>query len=573
MKSINRKKSLISFIWLLLTVFFLNQLPGLSADNTVNKPIIREQPLKNVLTQDFRMNNLDRKMYSMENIFNAFPESATIDLTLRDVDLASVLRIIAKEGGKNIIIDKSIQGTISAELKKVSLNEAMQTILTGEELEARVDGDTIFVASRPSMATKGLNRKFVKAFKLNNSNAVDVAKILEASIFNKGYRVNSEGLLGQPGSVMQAVSNPNSVQTTVPNDESFSSSQATTGQSNLVDGKTIRGKIEKLSPGDGFNDSGKLASQIKLQSITSTFDKIDINNNDGGAIVIPDTRTNSLLIAGLQEDINLAEQTIKYLDRALSQVSLKVSLIEINKNDTDNLGLSFSTRDGKSYAGFNSPANSDLTVTPRGMTGVGTATNQSSFMFSNSNLSNIASNWAFQLNALVQKNKAKILANPNVLALDGSESLVKITDQIVSRMTVTSQATTGTVVETPEFADVGIVLNILPKIGNDGYVTMRIRPSITASLGKAEGLTTGFANLISTREVLIQDVRVKSGETLAIAGLMRENEVEQIGKLPYASNLPIFGKLFTNRTKNRTKTELIILITPKIVSNMAESAN
>ena len=111
---------------------------------------------------------------------------------LKDIDLPSVLRILAKQGGKNIIIDESVQGSISAELKNVSLNEAMQTILSSRELEARVQGNTVFVASRAAMAKKGLNRRYIKAFKLNNANAVDVAKLLEASIFNKGYAVDDK---------------------------------------------------------------------------------------------------------------------------------------------------------------------------------------------------------------------------------------------------------------------------------------------------------------------------------------------------------------------------------------------
>ncbi len=144
---------------------------------------------------------IDKEFMHLESGFNAFAQEATIDLILRDTDVASILRIIAKEGDMNIVIDNSVMGVITAELKNISLNEAMQIILTSEELEARVSNNTIFVASRPVMAKKGLNRRYIKTFKLNNSDPVFIADILRASIFNKGYKVNETSA----GSALQAV--------------------------------------------------------------------------------------------------------------------------------------------------------------------------------------------------------------------------------------------------------------------------------------------------------------------------------------------------------------------------------
>ena len=596
MKFISPARVYISLTWLVLSVFFMHQLPGLTQENQQNNSInpavtkVNNQSVDNINVEELRnalrqnkiypqslpQASLEKQMYSMESKFTVFPEDATIDLTLRDIDLPSVLRILAKEGQKNIIIDKSVQGTVSAELKNVSLNEAMQTILTSEELEARINGDTIYVASRPAMALKGLNRKYIKAFKLNNANAVDVAKLLEASIFNKGYKLKSGSSsssapsgMAHSGMSMQAIASPESYSNSSPNSaQSYPSSygqqsgnnyvnndnsarQAPVSQSTLLETKTIRGKVEKLNPGDGFSDASKLASEIKLQNITSTIDKIDVSNNDNGAIVIPDTRTNSLLIAGLQEDIALAGTAIKYLDKPLPQVSIDVSLLEIDKTDTNNLGLNASAVAGKWTVGFT--PNATGSSTPGSLT--------------YNTVKTISDNLSATITALIQHNKAKLLANPNVLALDGSESLIKITNQIVSKMTVTSQAQTGSIMYDPTLADVGIVLNILPKISEDGYVTMRLRPSITTALAQVSVDTQGeFVTPISTREVLMQDVRVKSGQTFAIAGLLNDSETDSIGKLPYISDVPILGKLFTNTSKIHTKTELIILITPKIIS-------
>ena len=100
---------------------------------------------------------------------------------------------------------------------------------------------------------------------------------------------------------------------------------------------------------------------------------------------------------------------------------------------------------------------------------------------------------------------------------------------------------------------------------------MKIRPSITTFLKQVTFGADGYANLISTREVILQDTRVKAGETLAIGGLIKDSEIKDISRIPFIGDLPIFGKLFTNKSLDHTKTELVILITPKLISDIANN--
>lgn len=493
------------------------------------------------------------KIMSLQTEMNVFPKTQMTNLILRETDVQSVLRILAKEGKKNIVLDDSVKGVINADLKNITLNQAFQSILTSQELEARVDGSTIFVGSRPAMARKGLNRKYIKAFKLDNSNAVNVAKLLEASIFNTGYKIDQTQQQQQTSSQPSTVP---AVQTTQPGQAPAAASTipatitgSTTGQSTVTDSKTIRGRVEEISAGMGFGDAGALASQIKIQSVASADQDIAVSNNDGGAIVIPDTRTNSILVCGLKEDIQLAAEAIKYLDKKLPQVRIEVSLVELKNNKNNTYKLTLGGQSGKYSSGFNTDT-------------------------ANPNLNQIGANTlsklSDQINAKIQYSletgNAKLLANPTVMALDGSESLIKITDQIVSRMTVTT-STQGVITYSPELADIGIVLNILPKISTDGSITMRVRPSITTPLEKVT-IGDGFATLISTREVILQDARVKSGETLEIAGLIKDQDIQKFYKIPVASDLPIFGQLFTNRSIDKTKSDLIILIKPTIIDDV-----
>ncbi len=510
---------------------------------------------KNLIMRDEAKLTLEKikadNLISLESNFKEFPEDLTINLVLRDIDVASILRILAKEGGKNIVIDESVRGYISAELNDISLNEAMQIILTSEELETRVTNDTIFVASRPAMSKKGLSRRVIKTFKLNNANPVYVAQMLEASVFNKGYNVDEAA----SGGIFQAVAS----------EEAEVEEGSSTGQSVLSSGKTINGKVEALVPGSAFGNAGKLASTIEIQHYRASTQAITVSNNDGGAIVIPDTRTNSVLVAGLQSDILIAEQTINYLDQPLKQVAIEVSLIELKKDDTSDLGFYTASQSGKFSGGFNA-----VTGEFSGYD-FSSVANQAGITLNT--VSSISDEIALKLKALVVNQKAKLIANPKILALNGSESIIKITDQVVSSIETT--VTQTAVTYNAELSDVGIVLNILPKISDNDFVTMRIRPSITTPLPQiviGEFQNGGAAiqvTPISTREVIIQDVRVKSGETLAIAGLTKEKDVEKISKIPVLGDIPVIGKLFRSTEYQREKNELIILITPIILNDIA----
>jgi len=528
---------------------------------TIKEGSISDMAKENIVQKlQSRMNSslqtrIDREILELEGGFDAFPEEARIDLTLKDVDVASILRIVAKEGGMNIVIDESVMGFISAELKDISLNEAMQTILVSEELEARVSNNTIFVASRPVMAKRGLNRRFIKTFKLNNSDAVYISDILRASIFNKGYKVKQDDAVG--GSALAALpAAPGIAQT----EEEGSS----TGKSDLINSKIIKGKVETLQASEGFGNAGELASNIKIQHAVAKTGDIQVDNNDGGAIVIPDTRTNSILVAGLKKDILLAEEAIKYLDKPLRQVAIEVSLLELKKDDSKDLGISANMQGGKTSGGFNTPAS-----TFTGLSEFASSANQSGIMLNT--VGSLADEVAVKLNAMIYNEEAKLLANPTIVALSGSESIIKITEQIVNKVdtTISDGVTTYSV----DLADVGIVLNILPKIGDDNSITMRIRPSITNSLPIQTIGSVGGTNIeitpISTREVILQDVRVKSGDTLSIAGLLKEKDTDKVGKVPLFGSIPVIGRLFSNTEFDHEKTELIILITPTIIEDIA----
>ncbi|MCA9815619.1 MAG: secretin and TonB N-terminal domain-containing protein, partial [Cyanobacteria bacterium HKST-UBA01] len=121
--------------------------------------------------------------------FKLFAQQSLIHhLSFRDTPVREVISEIARRGKLNIIIDKSVNGKVTGELRDVTLNEAMDSVLASAGLESRkLDGNTVMVGTMQAMVEKGLNRPVARAFKLSYAHPYDVAMILQASVFNRGY--------------------------------------------------------------------------------------------------------------------------------------------------------------------------------------------------------------------------------------------------------------------------------------------------------------------------------------------------------------------------------------------------
>jgi type II secretory pathway component GspD/PulD (secretin) len=407
-----------------------------------------------------------------------------------------------------------------------------------------------------------------KTFYLSNANAVDIATMLASSIFNDGTASVKVG--GASGG------------------SSTGSSSGGAGGAAAMP-STLRIEKQDIQEGSGINSFGGgssggssgasagLSSTVTLRGVVKSSDTMSISPE--GPLIIPDTRQNSVTIMGTSEQIAQAEALIPTLDAQLPQVAIEASLIEItatgNKQFTPQVGIS----DGQMQSGFNnSPVegigNSSGATVPGGTGLIGMRTvdpsDTSSFartgmVFSTNPLSK-QSDYLLQLRSLVSNNKAKILANPTVVAAHDTESIISIVDEIVRRVT-TQIDPSGFSTQTVEIGEAGIVMDILPKIGEDGTISMRLRPSVTSVLNQTEDSAGNIITLLSKRDMLTQNVRVNDGQTLVIGGLIQERTTARDDKLPLGGDLPIVGAMFRASQKNNTRSELVLLITPHIINN------
>jgi len=168
------------------------------------------------------------------------------------------------------------------------------------------------------------------------------------------------------------------------------------------------------------------------------------------------------------------------------------------------------------------------------------------------------------LDFIKSRGNSKLLSNPRVTTLDNETATMDVTTiipiQTVNRL---SQSDLTQDIVTFQDKEVGISLRVTPRINDDSILTLQINPIVEEIIGYAG--TSDNQKPITSHRAVTTNVTVKNGETVALGGLIRESDIHNEDKLFFFGYLPIIGRLFNHKTTEHQTTELLILITPKIL--------
>jgi type II secretory pathway component GspD/PulD (secretin) len=167
-----------------------------------------------------------------------------------------------------------------------------------------------------------------------------------------------------------------------------------------------------------------------------------------------------------------------------------------------------------------------------------------------------------RLQFLETEGKAKVLATPAVTVLDRKPANIQIIEHTVIGTKITRQESTLDLInQEPIYADVGVTLTVLPKIHPDNTITLDVMPSVsTAAKSRFFSDFVDTFNRTATTTVIADD-----GETIAIGGLLRNQAQETLHKVPYISDIPLLGYLFTHKDIVNTKSNLVLFLTPHLL--------
>ncbi|MEM0952095.1 MAG: hypothetical protein AAGI66_08145 [Cyanobacteria bacterium P01_H01_bin.74] len=405
----------------------------------------------------------------------------------------------------------------------------------------------------------------MKTWRLSQANALDVASLLSASLFNEGQPALIIGGAGGAGGGAAA-----------------GGAAAGGGAGGGIGGAmgigmlpaTLQVTAETIEEGTGTSDSNQSSSEDGDEGIindvtlrTRVQETQTLQVAPTGPILLPDTRLNTITLLGTAEQIAMAESLMPTFDRKVPQVALDVALIELR--DTNRKELGFSSAGSLGDLSFGSNNSNSNTLTNQIFSGtIGRTTNANTpleniFRFS-TNPNVVSSQFAYQLNALASKNKVELLANPTVITTSDNETLISIVDEIIISTSVV-QGTIGSPTFTNNIGEAGIILNLLPKVGANNTISLRVRPLVSAVSGTEEDRFGNLITLLSKREAMSQNVQLQDGETFFMGGLINDTNTKTVSSNPVLANLPIVGALARNTNNTKQRSELVIMITPHIL--------
>lgn len=308
---------------------------------------------------------------------------------------------------------------------------------------------------------------------------------------------------------------------------------------------------------ESFHLSFLAASEAK-QLLSKTISKQgDIQINEA---------TNSLVIVDVPENLEKIKQILAQIDVAPIQVLIEAKIVDIEFKDYENIGTIInSTFDAKGTSGVTSGGTSGGTGgnLSNAAQSVGLATNLGGPSLNvpgnQIHVTPTFKNFSLdvQIDALVQQNKAHILATPSIATLNGKEAKIIIGEHYPYLETTQTQA--GNVQTSTQFVDVGTTLKVTPMVSPDGWITMKIHPEVSSVIN---ALSAGPE--ISTREA-DSTIRVRDNETIIIGGLINKIDNRTKSGIPFLRSIPVIGWMFSNRSSDKEDTELIVFITPHII--------
>lgn len=264
------------------------------------------------------------------------------------------------------------------------------------------------------------------------------------------------------------------------------------------------------------------------------------------AKVAADTSRNALVVRATRDEHAEIAHLLRDLDTAARQVMLEATIAEVTLNDELDAGVRWYLQSGDLATTFSDFASGAVTGRFPGFSAVLRGTDA-----------------GIALSALASVTDVKVISSPTLVVVDNQEGILQIGDEVPIATQTASQALDDSIVLTQvEYRDTGIILRVRPRIGAHGRVNLQIEQEVSdVSSTRTSGIDSPT---ISTRRIQTNAI-LSDGQTLTLGGLVQEQDNESRGEVPGLGRIPGVGGLFRSKTSRRGRTELLILIRPRVI--------
>jgi general secretion pathway protein D len=270
--------------------------------------------------------------------------------------------------------------------------------------------------------------------------------------------------------------------------------------------------------------------------------------------IIPDPQNNSLLIYGTPQEIATVQSMLHKVDIMPLQVRIDAVIAEVDLNDALQYGTQFYFNQGINAAlSFGAAANTFSTLSP-GFTIGG------------------RSGKGFALQALQAVTKVNVLSSPQLLVLDNQSARLQV-GNLVPYQTGSAQSTltsTASIVSTIDYRETGVIMEVTPRVNSNGLVTLDIAQEVSG-VDNSAPTTSGINSPTFTERAVQSRVVVQDGQTIGLAGLISDSDSRGNQGIPWLKDIPILGILAGQQNNSRTRTELLVLLTPHVVHDARDA--
>jgi len=294
---------------------------------------------------------------------------------------------------------------------------------------------------------------------------------------------------------------------------------------------------------NGFNGATNNGAAAPGAGVTSV-------NLGNGIRVMADEINNAILVYGTRNDYEKIESALRRLDVPPVQVLIEASIIEVTLSNDLQYGLQWAFND-KPRGGLT--GSGILSSVAGGVLGAASA----GFSYS---MSNSLGNVRAVLTALADRSLLNVISSPSLMVLDNNTATIAVGNQqpIQSGQTI---STGGNISSNITYKDTGVTLAVTPTVNAGNVVTLQIAQGVT-DVGQIDTATGQRAFL---QRQINSKVAIRSGETLVLGGLIRENATSGNSGIPGLIDIPLIGGLFGSVNKSKTRTELLVVITPRVI--------
>lgn len=515
-------------------------------------------------------------------------EKAKISLEIKGMDILDVLKLLAKKSGLNIVAGRNVRGNVTIFLRDVEIWDALLIILETYDLAYERKGLMIKVMTDADYqrlhGTPFHDIRTVKFVLLDHAKAGEVSQELNL-IKTKIGKI----IINDRTNMLVLIDTPAGIEAMTTVISEFDIPVATkVFELEYTDVLSIEEKIKDL-----LSATGKLTLDISTNKIIVTDSAMNVNSieklvreydvatklvtrmyhlnyaifseveekvadiltKDIGKIV-SDERTSTITVTDLMINIPRVDNLVRILDQKEKQVMIDAKIIQVQLNDEFQMGINWEALFEGEFGGLNWEHMFSKTISAGTTLAFGVID---------------AKGVLGAIQFLKTVGKTNLLAEPRIVTINNKTASIHVgTNEAYITSDVTQNDNTTTITPNVEFQQVGIKLSVTPRINEEGFILMEVKPEVSSvarvvELFNDRGQKISEVPIVKTTETETT-VLVKSGKTLILGGLIDDTLAKNENRVPIIGTIPILGAFFRNRDKKLDKFELIVFITPTIIS-------